>query len=221
VLMVSTEERPQEARLGRAAAERITGWLETAGVRVLGGAEVAAIHDARTVELTGGARHNADLVLVAAGVRQNSELAEQAGIACRDGRILTDASMRTDADGVLAAGDVAYAFNQAAGRRLAVEHWGEALRMGEVAGSVAAGREDAWAQAPGFWSEIGEHVLKYSAWGDGYDDSRVVEHGDQAFTVWYTRGGAVVGVLTHEADDDYERGQALVEAGGTVPSSGV
>jgi 3-phenylpropionate/trans-cinnamate dioxygenase ferredoxin reductase subunit len=221
VVMVSTEARPQQTRLGAAAAERIVGWLEGAGVRVVGGAEVGAVHDGRTVELTDGSRHTADLVLVAAGVKQHSELAERAGIACQEGRILTDASMRTDAAGVLAAGDVAHAFNAAAGRRLVVEHWGEALRMGEIAGSVAAGRQDEWSQAPGFWSEMGDHVLKHAAWGDGFDDSRLVQHDDQAFTVWYSRGGVTVGVLTHEADDDYERGQTLVEQGAAFPPDGV
>ena len=220
VTMVSTEERPQQARLGQAAAERISGWLEGVGVRVVGDAEVGALHDGRTVELADGSRHSADLVLVAAGVQQHAELAEQAGIACQDGRILTDASMRTDADGVLAAGDVAAAFNEAAGRRLVVEHWGEALRMGEIAGSVAAGHEDSWAQAPGFWSEMGERVLKYAAWGDGYDETRLVEHGDEAFTVWYSREGVVVGVLTHEADEDYDRGRILVEQGAAFPPEG-
>ncbi len=96
-----------------------------------------------------------------------------------------------------------------------VEHWGEALRMGEVAGTTAAGGEDSWSQAPGFWSEIGTHTLKYSAWGDGHDSTRFVDHEDGGFTVWYGRAGTTVGVLTHEADDDYERGQRLVEQGAT------
>ena len=65
--------------------------------------------------------------------------------------------------------------------------------------------------APGFWSEIGEHTLKYSAWGDGFEDLRVVEHGDDAFTVWYAdAAGELVGVLTHERDEDYERGGELL-----------
>ncbi len=71
---------------------------------------------------------------------------------------------------VLAAGDVAFAFNTAAGRRLRVEHWGEALNMGEVAGKTMAGAEAAWDVAPGFWSTIGEHTIKYVGWGDGWDE---------------------------------------------------
>jgi 3-phenylpropionate/trans-cinnamate dioxygenase ferredoxin reductase subunit len=37
---------------------------------------------------------------------------------------------------------------------------------------------------------------------------------DLPMAVRYGTGGVVVGVATHEADDDYERGQRLVEEGG-------
>ena len=124
--------------------------------------------------------------------------------------------MRTGRDGILAAGDVAFAHNAAAGRPLAVEHWGEALNMGETAGRVAAGEDASWAVAPGFWSTIGAHVLKYAAWGDGHDEARLEDHGGP-FTVWYGRGGITVGVLAYERDEDYERGRELVETGAPLP----
>ena len=132
-------------------------------------------------------------------------------------RIPVDAGMRTSRDGVYAAGDVVYAHNAAAGRRLAVEHWGEALNMGEIAGRNAAGDDRAWDVAPGFWSTIGSHVLKYAAWGDGFDEARMVDHARGAFTVWYGREGTTVGVLTHDRDEDYERGKSLVETGAPLP----
>ena len=81
-------------------------------------------------------------------------------------------SMQTAVDDVLAAGDVCMAYNVAAGRNLRVEHWGDALTQGEIAGRTAAGTEARWDQVPGFWSTIGERTLKYAAWGDGYEQSR-------------------------------------------------
>jgi 3-phenylpropionate/trans-cinnamate dioxygenase ferredoxin reductase subunit len=42
-----------------------------------------------------------------------------------------------------------------------------------------------------------------------------VDHGD-GFTVWYERDGATVGVLTLNADDDYERGETLIKNGQPV-----
>jgi NADPH-dependent 2,4-dienoyl-CoA reductase/sulfur reductase-like enzyme len=117
---------------------------------------------------------------------------------------------------VLAVGDVAYAYNARAGRHLCVEHWGDALGQGEVAGRVLAGEPTAWDSVPGFWSTIGEHTLKYAAWGDGHDDARFEQHDEGAFTVWYSHEGALVGVLTHERDDDYERGRELIGAGAAI-----
>jgi 3-phenylpropionate/trans-cinnamate dioxygenase ferredoxin reductase subunit len=91
------------------------------------------------------------------------------------------------------------------------------MTMGEVAGDCAAGGSAAWAQAPGFWSDIGGRTLKYSSWGDGYDEARFVDNGSGSFTVWYGTEGTTVGVLTHEADSDYERGMELIEAGDPLP----
>ena len=40
--------------------------------------------------------------------------------------------------------------------------------------------------------------------------ARLIDH-DDGFTAWYERDGATVGVLTLNADDDYERGEALIK----------
>jgi NADPH-dependent 2,4-dienoyl-CoA reductase/sulfur reductase-like enzyme len=213
VTVVSREPLPQQGRLGADVGERIAGWLRADGVRLVGGVEVAAL-TAGGVQLVDQPPVRADLLLVAAGVTPVTDVAEKAGARVEDGLVVVDEGMRTSLPGVYAAGDIAYARNGAAGRDLKVEHWGEALAMGEIAGANAAGGSRSWANAPGFWSEIGDRTLKYAAWGDGYDRARFVDHGGGAFTVWYETGGVVVGVATHEADGDYERGQRLVEEGG-------
>jgi 3-phenylpropionate/trans-cinnamate dioxygenase ferredoxin reductase subunit len=213
VTVVSMEPLPQQARLGADVGERIAGWLRAEGVTLIGGVEVAAL-DAGEVRLVDRPPVRADLLLVAAGATPVTDLAEKAGALVEDGLVVVDEGMRTSLPGVYAAGDIALARNGAAGRRLKVEHWGEAMAMGEIAGANAGGGDRGWAQAPGFWSTIGDHTLKYSAWGDGYDDARFVDHGGGAFTVWYETDGVVVGVATHEADDDYDRGQRLVEESG-------
>ena len=74
-----------------------------------------------------------------------------------------------------------------------------------------------WAEAPGFWSTAGERTRKYAAWGDGFDHARLVDHDNGSFTVWYGQAGATVGVLTHNADDDYEHGRARIEARQALP----
>ena len=209
VTLITEEQRPHQARLGEWAARRIEEWLRDCGVELMTGNRLAEISDS-TVRTEGHHSIAADLVLLATGVRPRTELARAAGLTIGRGRVRVDASMRTSANGVYAVGDVAFAHNASAGRELAVEHWGDAMAMGEIAGQQAAGQSAEWSAAPGFWSTIGDHTLKYSAWGDGFDDAAPVE-GDGGFTVWYGKAGRVVGVLTSERDYDYDRGQQLVE----------
>ena len=216
VTLVSDEHAVHAARLGEEAGQRITDWLAELGVSLQLGAPVESV-TADTVRVPGAPPVQADLVLFAVGVRPRGQLAEAAGLAMEDRRIVADEHMRTSAPGIYAAGDVALARNPAAGRRLHVEHWGEAVNHGKVAGTNAAGGDATWTGAPGFWSTIGTRALKYVAWGDGYDEARLVTHPGGAFTVWYGSGGKTVGVLTHEADEDYERGRELVEQGRPLP----
>ncbi|MCW2747098.1 MAG: hypothetical protein JWP10_240 [Nocardioidaceae bacterium] len=215
VTVVSPEESPQITRLGAFAARRIRGWLEDLGVRVLGGTSVKEIREGRPVHLDDGTILEADLVVAAVGAKPRTALAADAGLVVEEDRVRVDAHMKTSAPGVYAAGDVAYADNGALGHPLVVEHWGDALAMGEVAGSMAAGVDATWDVVPGFWSDIGDKALQYASWGEGFEFVRVVEHDATAFTAWYESGGRCVGVLTHDADDDYERGITLIRAAAT------
>jgi 3-phenylpropionate/trans-cinnamate dioxygenase ferredoxin reductase component len=215
VKLVGQEPLPQQARLGAEAGRRIAGWLAGLGVELIAEAEVSAVHDAQTVELSDGRRIEGSCVVLGMGARPRGELAEAAGLKMRDGAVVVDEALRASGhDGaVLAVGDVAHAMNTSAGRSLRVEHWGDALDHGALAGRRLACGEGEWDGVPGFWSTIGERTLKYAAWGDGYEQSRMVEHAGGGFTVWYTRDGVAVGVLTHECDEDYERGRELIGAG--------
>ena len=215
VTLIAPEEFPQQKRLGRDAGMRLRRLVEATGVRFAGSARVGSIGDG-TVQLEDGTTVQADLVLAATGVKPNAALAESAGITLQNGRIPVGPDMRTAVDGVWAAGDVAFAVNIDAGRALAVEHWGDAMDQGEVAGSTAAGDEAKWGGVPGFWTTIGDTDVKYHAWGDGYQRSRLIER-DGGFTVWYESDGAAAGVLTCNADDDYESGEQLITAAKPPP----
>ncbi|MGH2857824.1 MAG: NAD(P)/FAD-dependent oxidoreductase [Solirubrobacteraceae bacterium] len=216
VTLISDEQAPNQARLGERAAAEIARWLRRDGVQLHLGAEVEAIErrDGLLSVLAGGARAEAPLVVMAAGVAPRGELAAAAGAELVDGAIAVDGAMRTSLPRVLAAGDACLAHNDAAGRPLRVEHWGDALAQGAVAGATAAGRPASWDQVPGFWSTIGDQTLKHAAWGDGFDEIRFDGPGDGGpFTAWYGREGRVAGVLTHDRDDDYERGSELIGKG--------
>ena len=206
----SSAHRPARGR-GRA---RIGGWLTEHGVTRRTATRVSGLKR-RGDALAGLARRrlgvSADEVVCGAGVEPNVELAEQAGLPLDNGGILTGPDLHTVDPHIFAVGDIAYALNATAGRRLRVEHWGDADRHGTFAGTAAAGGVDRWADAPGFWSGIGHRTLKYSAWGDGYDEAMLVET-DTSWVVWYRRGQELCGVLAVEDDDAYERGRQLLEA---------
>lgn len=221
VTLVAPDSAPQIKRLGEEAGTRLRALVENAGVRYRGGVEVTAIERSSAgnrVHLDDGSTIEIDLVLAATGVAPQSEFAEAAGLEVRDSRILVGSDMSTSAPGVHAAGDVALAYNQTAGRHLAVEHWQDADDQGVIAGTSAAGVTAAWDSVPGFWSSIGEATVKYHAWGDGHEHSRLVDHDGDGFTVWYTDGGVAVGVLTYNADDDYDTGGTLIKQRSPMPA---
>lgn len=175
-VVVTPEDGPQRERLGARASQAISDWLTELGVVVHSGTEVTALEAPRTVHTSDGRTYHPDLILVAVGIAPSTGFLAGSGVAMHEGRIVVDDHMRTSVPDVWAAGDAVRAHHARAGRSLPVEHWGDALTMGEVAGRSAAGdRTATWQDPPGFWSEIGGRQLKYAAWGDGWDDLSVSE----------------------------------------------
>jgi NADPH-dependent 2,4-dienoyl-CoA reductase/sulfur reductase-like enzyme len=219
VTLVSQEPAPQAQRLGDEVATRLAGWLADAGVDARYGCELTAIGPDLGAQISDGSTVDADLILLAGGVAPDTILARDAGLPLTNGgKVAVDTAMRTSVPGVLACGDCCKAEHAIAHRPLHVEHWGDALAQGEVAGWSAAGREASWDTVPGFWSTIGTNTIKYTAWGDGYANTHLVDHGDGAFTAWYADAqGTCVGVLAHDRDPDYETGQRLIAQGASAP----
>ena len=216
--LVTPEDGPQKKRLGEFASNQIADWLTALGVELRTGVEVSGIAAPRTVHLYDGTTLAPDMILAAVGITAGADALDCPDLQMHEGRIVVDQHLAA-APGVWVAGDSARALNTAAGRPLVVEHWGDALSMGKLAGTNAAAGDDAqqpWDSVPGFWSTIGDHTLEYAAWGDGHEIEEVVERVG-GFAVWYgDAAGTAVGVLTYNADDDYERGEALIAAGATV-----
>lgn len=216
VTIVDGAEVPQQERLGRAVGERIAQWLEAEGVKLVMGIpakRVRALGDDSTVVEIDGHGAVADLTVLAAGARPRLELARDLDLDVSGGGIATDASMRTAIPNIYAAGDVALAEHPVVGRRLRTEHWGDALVQGEVAGRAAAGQDVRWSDVPGFWSTIGDRTLKQVAWGDGFDTVDVAERPGGGFAASYRRDGRLVGVVTHDADGDFDLGRETLAQG--------
>lgn len=218
VTMVSAEARPQDDRLGEPVGRMLERWLLDLGVAVVGGCEVAALEhgdDGVVVRIADHPPVEAAKVVVAVGAAPRLSLATALGLG-DDSGVPVGADLRTAADEVFAVGDIANAWHPVARRRLRVEHWGDAEAHGQVAGQALAGHEAAWRSVPGFWSTIGERTIKYVAWGDGHDDVQV-RSSATGTTVWYGQAGRVVGVLTHDHDEDNERAEEAVRTGWSFP----
>ena len=217
--LVSDEPLPNCGRLGEPPAKIVQEWLTEAGVSTHLGAAVQGIArvDGAVTVSTATEQLTGQAVVMATGVAPRSELGVQAGLDLEGRAIPVSAAMRTARDGLLAAGDVCLAHNLAAGRPLRVEHWGDALGQGAIAGKTAAGVDAGWDEVPGFWSTIGSRTLKYAAWGDGFDATTLHRDDDGAFVAWYGRHGRIAGVLTHNRDEDYDRGRELIARGASWP----
>lgn len=116
--------------------------LARSGVDILFGRGVAKV-EARSggacVLTSYGESLPADLVVVGKGVRPNMEMVAQTGIRTGYG-IHVDARMRTSAEHVFAAGDVAEGINTVSGVREVIATWFNATAQGRVAGFNMAGK---------------------------------------------------------------------------------
>lgn len=103
----------------------------------------------------------ADIVVIAVGVVPETGLAQAAGLALDNG-ILTDASLRTSAPGIFAAGDVANALHPFTGRHHRSEHWSNALNGGKVAAKAMLGQDAVLSTIPYFYTDQFDVSMEYS-----------------------------------------------------------
>jgi NADPH-dependent 2,4-dienoyl-CoA reductase/sulfur reductase-like enzyme len=135
VTVVEFSTRLMPRQLDEAASRRLQDLMEARGVKLclgVGTEEILGDGRVNAVKLNNGEILEADLVLLSTGVKPNVELAKQAGLEVDRG-IVVDASMRTSASDIYAAGDVA----QIGDRMIGL--WSTAREMGNVAGAAAAG----------------------------------------------------------------------------------
>ncbi|TSE34999.1 NAD(P)/FAD-dependent oxidoreductase [Tepidimonas charontis] len=116
--VVEMGDRMVPRMMGPAAGGMIRRWCEAKGVAVHTGTRLERIEPgaggALVVQLSGGQRVEAELVIIAAGVRPAIGFLQDSGIQCLLG-VLTDEHMQTNVPGIYAAGDCAEAFDKVSG----------------------------------------------------------------------------------------------------------
>jgi 3-phenylpropionate/trans-cinnamate dioxygenase ferredoxin reductase subunit len=136
----------------------------------------------------------ADLVVVGIGSQPNLELAQDAGIVCRDG-IVVDQFGRTSHEGVVAAGDCAFYCGPYTPKGMRLESVQNALDQSRSAGAMLAGVEKPYYAVPWFWSD--QYELKLQIAGISTQaDSHVVRTGDDGVSVFHFSDDACIAVET-------------------------
>jgi 3-phenylpropionate/trans-cinnamate dioxygenase ferredoxin reductase component len=171
------------------------------------------------VRLADGSHVPADVIIVGVGITPVTQLAGAAGLTVSNG-IRTDASLRTSAPDVFAAGDVACAFHPALGRPVRVEHWANAVHQPQAAARAMLGQEVSYDRLPYFYTDQYDLGMEYSGYvGPGGYES-VVFRGDPAkrefIAFWTGAGGRVLAGMNVNIWDSTDAIAAVVRSGRPV-----
>lgn len=163
----------------------------------------------------------ADLVLVGVGALPNTDIATAAGIRVENG-ILTDASLRTSAPDVYAAGDVANAYHPVIQRHIRSEHWANALNAGPVAARVMMGHRAVHDDIPYFYTDQFDLGMELSGYAPLMAEAELVIRGDLAareFVAFWVDDGRVVGGMNVNVWDVQDDIKNLIRSGERVSRS--
>lgn len=205
VTIVEPQAAPLANLLGTRLGEYVAELHRRHGVRLLLGDSVHSFvgpERVRGVVTAGGEQLMADTVLVGVGVTPNTHLARHAGLTVDDG-IVVDASLRTSASGVYAAGDVACRFHPLLGRRIRVDHWTNAFRSGYLAGRAMAGEDVSFEAVPAFFSHQYDVTLEYLGYIPPDTETELVLRGDTGTdefgAFWLSKGRVLAGMHVNSA----------------------
>jgi 3-phenylpropionate/trans-cinnamate dioxygenase ferredoxin reductase component len=217
VALIEPQSVPLEGVLGPELGAFYRDVHAEHGVDLHLGTGVEAIEGAgraEQVRTSDGTTLEADAVLVGVGVAPRTALAE--GVLDVDNGILVDAGLRTSAEGVFAAGDVANHHHPLFGR-LRVEHWANALEQGPVVARAMLGQDVAYDRVPYFFSDQYDVGMEYAGLSRPGDE--VVFRGDPAtreFIAFWLRDGRVAAGMNVNVWDVNEHLQELVRSGASV-----
>ncbi|GGC03260.1 oxidoreductase [Marinobacterium zhoushanense] len=190
--------------LGRGA--QVENAIELAGFDTQGG-RVSG------VTLRDGRSFPADIVLVGIGVEPDTELAQTAGLKCKDG-ILIDEQCRTSAPDILAAGDCARFRHPLYHRLVRLESIQNAIEQGKHAAGTLLGDTDPYRAVPWFWSDQYDTKLQIAGLADGHDLEviRGDEQGERFSVFCYARR-RLLAVESINAPADHMIARRLIQSG--------
>jgi apoptosis-inducing factor 3 len=213
VHVVAPDKRPMERVLGPQMGDFVRSLHEAHGV-VFHLEDTPVAIDAHQVNLKGGDRLEADLVVVGIGVRPRIELAERAGLSIDRG-VRVNAYLQTSAPAIWAAGDIARWPDAYSGANLRVEHWVVAERQGQTAALNMLGIPEKFSAVPLFWSQHYDTRINYVGHADSWD--QVAIEGDITAgncVLRFKRAGRVLAVASILRDLESLQAELTMERAG-------
>lgn len=204
VTVVAPDDVPFQKILGGEIGKLFQDLHEGKGVKFKLGASVAGFtgtDKVTAVTLENGERLDADLVLVGVGVKPATHFLK--GVALHtDGGVVVDEHLRA-ADGVYAAGDIAYFPSSLTGERQRIEHWRTALQQGRTAAHNMCGKEVSYQGVPFFWTNQFDVGLVYVGHAAKWDE--ILFQGDLSahdFLAFYMKGDRVLAIAGMNRDKE-------------------
>ena len=210
VHVVAPDRVPMERVLGAELGGFVRALHEEQGVRFHLGQTLSEIREG-SVTLRDGSKLDAELVVLGVGVRPNIDLAEKAGLRIDRG-VVVDECLRTSAEGIWAAGDIARWPDRYSGEAIRVEHWVVAERQGQTAARNMLGGREPFASAPFFWSQHYDVPINYVGYASSWDEIQVLGSiPDRDCLVAYRQGGKTRAIATIYRDHASMQAQAAMD----------
>lgn len=210
VHVIGPQSRPLERVLGPELGDMIKAIHEEHGVKFHLGTSAEAIDD-RGVTLKNGETIEADLIVAGIGVYPDVSMASQAGLRVENG-IIVDEYLRTTADGVFAAGDIARWPVPHTGASIRVEHWVVAERQGQTAARNILGLNERFDAVPFFWSQHYDVAIRYVGHAERWDKIEIDGYpAARDCKVTYFQAGRKVAVATVSRDLENLRAEVELE----------
>ena len=152
----------------------------------------------------------ADGVVAGVGIVLNDDLAQDSGLALKNG-IQVNEVLQTSDPGIFAAGDIANFYNPTLARRIRVEHADNAKAMGRQAGRNMAEANEPYSYLPLFYSDMFD--LGYEAVGILDSRLKIIEDWQEKFVkgvLYYLEEDEVVGALLWNVWDQADAAREVI-----------
>lgn len=178
------------------------------------------------VQTEDGEQLPADIALVGVGAEPNTGWLATSGFEIDRGGLVVNVRLEAPSKNVFAAGDIARVPDPVTKQPRRLEHWGNALAQGKLAGRNMAGANEPFTQQAAFFSDMFDitlNVLGDTEASDGVEIRGSTETSRPHFTALYSRGGRLMGavMVNLNSEDRSAEFDALQKhiAAGTMPDA--